>query len=124
MLRCRYRSTIVQATSRKKNFFCDIAFWRGILGGYSIPQYRKKNWQTPKYRVKNRRKTDTAFMIGHVYLKLYLSRVFVYLQYVCTRNQPQTLRDFNGRTIEKPSHWMLFQFRHRLCNHSPLSLKS
>ena len=56
--------------------------------GYPIPHYRKKNWQIPKYRVKNRRNTDTAFMIGHVYLKLYPSRVFVYLKHVCTRNQP------------------------------------
>ena len=46
---------------------------------YPIPQYRKKNWQIPKYRVKNRRNTDTAFMIGRVYLKLYPFRVFVNL---------------------------------------------
>ena len=26
----------------------------GEIGGYPIPQYRKKNWQIPKYRVKNR----------------------------------------------------------------------
>ena len=49
------------------------------IGGYPIPQYRKKNWQIPKYRVKNRRNSDTAFMIGHVYLKLYPFRVFVNL---------------------------------------------
>ena len=49
------------------------------IGGYPIPQYRKKNWQIPKYRVKNRRNTDTAFMISHVYLKLYPFRVFVNL---------------------------------------------
>ena len=49
------------------------------IGGYPIPQYRKKNWQIPKYRVKNRRNTDTAFMIGHVYLKLYPFRVLVNL---------------------------------------------
>ena len=35
---------------------------RGTLGRYPIPQYRKKNWQIPKYRVENRRNTDTAFM--------------------------------------------------------------
>ena len=51
-------------------------------GGVPIPQYRKKNWQIPKYRVKNRRNTDTAFIIDHSYLKLYLSRVFVYLKYL------------------------------------------
>ena len=31
-------------------------------------------------------------MISHVYLKLFPSRVFVYLKRVCTGNQPQTLR--------------------------------
>ena len=51
-------------------------------GGVPIPQYRKKNWQIPKYRVKNRRNTDTAFIFDHAYLKLYLSRVFVYLKYL------------------------------------------
>ena len=61
----------------------------GIGGG---TQYRKKTWQIPKYRVKNRRNTDTALIFGHVYLKLYPSRVFVYLKHLCTSNQPQPLR--------------------------------
>ena len=60
--------------------------------GYPIPQYRKKNWEIPKYRVKNRRNTDTAFIFGHAYLKLYPSRVFVYLKDLWTSNQPQPLR--------------------------------
>ena len=51
----------------------------GDIGGYPIPQYRKKNRQIPKYRVRNRGNTDTAFVIGHVYLKLYPFRLFVYL---------------------------------------------
>ena len=59
---------------------------------YPIPQYRKKNWHIPKYRVKNRRNTDTAFIFGHAYLKLYPSRVFVYSKHLCTSNQPQPLR--------------------------------
>ena len=54
------------------------------MGGYTIPQYRKKNWQIPKYRVENRRNIDTAFMIGHAYVTLYLSRMFVYFMHVCT----------------------------------------
>ena len=58
---------------------------KGDVGGYPIPQYRKKYWQIPKYWVKNRPNTDTTVMIGHVYLKLYPSRVFVYLNHVCTR---------------------------------------
>ena len=45
--------------------------WKeGDVGGYPIPQYRKKYWQIPKYCVKNRPNTDTTVMIGHVYLKL------------------------------------------------------
>ena len=60
------------------------------LGG---TQYRTKNWQIPKYRrVKNRRNTDTAFIFGLAYLKLYPSRVFVYLKHLCTSNQPRPLR--------------------------------
>ena len=54
-------------------------YFEGDIKGYPIPQYRKKNWQIPKYRVNNRRNTDAAFMIGHVYLKLYPFRSFVYL---------------------------------------------
>ena len=61
----------------------------GTLGG---TQYRKKNGQIPKYRVKNRRNIDTAFIFGHAYSKLYPSRVFVYLKHLCTSNQPQPLR--------------------------------
>ena len=52
----------------------------GGIGEYPMPQYRKKNWKTAKYRVQNRRNTDTAFMIGHAYLKPYPSRVFDYLK--------------------------------------------
>ena len=52
----------------------------GRIGEYPMPQYRKKNWKTAKYRVQNRRNTDTAFMIGHAYLKSYPSRVFDYLK--------------------------------------------
>ena len=69
-------------------------------GGYPIPQYRKKNRQIPKYRVKNRRNTDTAFVIGHVYLKLYPSRVslFIYLKHqyapeINLRHCEKTLED-------------------------------
>ena len=32
----------------------------GDIGGYPIPQYRRKKWQIPKYRVENRLNTDTA----------------------------------------------------------------
>ena len=35
-----------------------------------VTQYRKKNWQLPKYRVENRQNTDTAFMIGHAFFKV------------------------------------------------------
>ena len=34
----------------------------GDIGGYPIPQYRKKKWQIPKYRVENRLNTDTAYI--------------------------------------------------------------
>ena len=38
----------------------------GDIGGYPIPQYRKKNWQIPKYLVENRRNTDTAMMCNNL----------------------------------------------------------
>jgi len=67
-------------------------------GGYPIPQYRKKNCQILKFRVENRRNTETALMIGHAYLKLYPPRVFVYLTHLCTSNQPQPIR----RNVRRP----------------------
>ena len=80
-------------------------------------QYRKKNWQIPKYRVKNRRNTDTAFIFGHAYLKVYPSRVFVYLKYFCTSNQPQPSRGNVRRpriqSVQR-SKRMPYQFHHRL----------
>ena len=48
----------------------------GDIRGYPIPQYHKKNWQIPKYRVENRRNTDTAFMIGHA---VSITRVFLFV---------------------------------------------
>ena len=59
---------------------------RGTLGCTKTRNTEKKNKQTNKQktkgkipicRVKNRR---TAFKIGHAYLKLYQSRVFVFSQ--------------------------------------------
>ena len=38
----------------------------GDIGGYPIPQYRKKKKQIPKYRVENRLNTDTAYF-NHIY---------------------------------------------------------
>ena len=72
--------------------------------GYPIPQYRKKNWEIPKYRVKNRRNTDTAFIFGHAYLKLYPSRVFVYLKDICGYFEiPYKSRDIKRDLLAKVS---------------------
>ena len=76
---------------------------RGTLGG---TQYRKKNWQIPKYRVKNRRNTDTAYIFGLAYLKLYPSRVFISSIYAPAINLSrceETWDDLEliGTTIEK-----------------------
>ena len=43
--------------------------YEGDIGGYPIPQYRKKKWQIPKYRVENRLNTDTAYF-NHIYNRL------------------------------------------------------
>ena len=51
----------------------------GDIGGYPIPQYRKKKWQIPKYPVENRLNTDTA------YLWVLPSSAFNYLRHLCTR---------------------------------------
>ena len=75
-----------------ENFHRTLTPPQGDIGGYPIPQYRKKNWQIMKYRVENRQNTDTIFMIGNAYLKFYPSRVFVCLKHLCTSNQPQPLR--------------------------------
>ena len=40
--------------------------YEGDIGGYPIPQYRKKKWQIPKYRVENRLNTDTAYF-NHIH---------------------------------------------------------
>ena len=63
---------------------------RGTLGGtqyYNTVRKIGKYWNTMSKidEIPN----DTAFMIGHAYLKLYPSRMFIYLKHVCTRNQPQ-----------------------------------
>ena len=57
-----------------------VIFSEGGIGGYPIPQYRKKNWQLPKYRVK-----IDEIPIPHL---------------ACMhQNQPQTLRE----NVRRPS---------------------
>ena len=51
-------------------FFRDpVILIEGDIGGYPIPQYRKKKWQIPKYRVENHLNTDTAYF-NHIYNRL------------------------------------------------------
>ena len=68
-----------------------------------MPQYRKKNWEIPIHRVENRRITDTTFMISHAYLNLCPSGEFNCLNHVCTRDQPQPLRENMARPRIKSS---------------------
>ena len=61
----------------------------GDIGGYPIPQYRKKKWQIPKYRVENRLNTDTAYF-NHIYnrfpiLMAAAISAFNYPRHLCTR---------------------------------------
>ena len=111
----KYGCQVKRKKREKKSHFA--ALTRRTLGGYQIPQYRT----VPV--IENRRKTNTAFKIGHAYLKLYPSRVFVFLKhvYVYTRNQPHSHREKTwedleliGTTIEKPGHWISYQFYHRI----------
>ena len=54
-----------------------MQYLEGTFGGNQYRNTVRKNWQLiPKYRVENRRNTDTAFMIGHAFLTLYPSRPF------------------------------------------------
>ena len=54
-----------------------MQYLEGTLGGNQYRNTVRKNWQLiPKYRVENRRNTDTPFMIGHAFLTLYPSRLF------------------------------------------------
>ena len=56
-------------------------FEEGDIGGGGT-QYRNTVRKICKYRVENLWNTDNAFMIGYSYLKLYPSRVFVYLTHL------------------------------------------
>ena len=96
---------------------------RGTLGvpSAAIP------WKIGKYR--NTVPKMDEILNTNTFIQLYPSRVFVYLKHVGTRNQTQTLgenvrRPWSVERLKLPGYWMPFQFRHRLCNHLPLSLKS
>ena len=87
---CRGQRTLRKVTKLESN--AKLEAGGGGHWEYQILQDRKKNWQIPKYCVKNRRNTDTAFIFGHAYLKVYASRVIVYLKHLWTSNKPQRLR--------------------------------
>ena len=84
-------------------------FLEGDIGGYPIQQYR----------VENQRNTDTAFMIGHAYLTLYPSYVFV----ISSMKTPEINLSLHkkmwdlesiGTTIKKPGYWMSYPFHLRV----------
>ena len=97
------------------------ALLEGDFGGYPTPQYHKKNWQIPKYRVENGWNTNTAFMTGDAYLMLYPSRVFFLSQACIHQKSTSTFarrheiwNKLIGTTIEKLGHCMSYQFYHRV----------
>ena len=67
-------------------------------GGDILPNTVRKIGKYRKYRVKSRRNTDAAFMIGYIYA--YPSRVLFYLEHVCTINQPQPWQENEKRYLE------------------------
>ena len=67
-------------------------------GGDILPNTVRKIGKYRKYRVKSRRNTDTAFMIGYIYA--YPSRVLFYLEHVCTINQPPPWQENEKRYLE------------------------
>ena len=87
------------------------------IRGYSIPQYRKKNWQ-----IRNTVSKIDEVPIPYLWsVTLYPSRVFFffffYLKHVYTSTQPLVSLpektwdlELNGTTIGKPGHWMSHQF--------------
>ena len=97
-------------------WFPESTAWGGGHWGYPIPQYRTKNLQIPKYRVENGWNTDTVFMIGDAYLTLYPPRVCMYTPEINLSLREKTWEDLEliGTTIEKPGHWMSYQFHHRV----------
>ena len=84
-------------------------------------QYRNAGRKIGKYRVENRRNTATAFMISHAYLihVVSISRAFISSMYTpeinrSLREKTRVDLELIGATIEKPGHWMSYQFHHRL----------
>ena len=51
---------------QRRQYLQEAKLQEGDIGGYPIPQYRKKKWQIPKYRVENRLNTDTAYF-NHIH---------------------------------------------------------
>ena len=84
------------------------------IRGYSIPQYRKKNWQ-----IRNTVSKIDEVPIPHLWsVTLYPSRVFFFffLSQACIHQPLVSLPEktwdleLNGTTIGKPGHWMSHQF--------------
>ena len=74
-----------------------VKLFEGDIGGYPIPQYRKKNSQIPKYRVENRRNLEYCIYDWSRLLNVVSISCVFYLKHVYTRNQPQPSRE-NGKS--------------------------
>lgn len=93
-------------------FLCSIHCEEGDIGGYP-----KKLANTEIYTMSKLTKNWYHIYDQSCLLKFHSSRIFVYLKYVCTCNQPQPLRENMRRhvyitTTEKPCLWMPHQFHH------------
>ena len=93
-------------------------------GGYPIPQYRLKQIgkyrntvskidEIPTDRIYDQSRLLQALSISRVWLPQ--PRMYQKSTSCIARKREKTLI---GRTIEKPGHWMPFQFRHRFLKES------
>ena len=104
-----------------------LVIWKGGEywgGGYPIPQYRLKQIgkyrntvskidEIPTDRIYDQSRLLQALSISRVWLPQ--PRMYQKSTSCIARKREKTLI---GRTIEKPGHWMPFQFRHRFLKES------
>ena len=107
--------------------------WRGTLAGQGGTQYPNTVRKIGKYRdtVMCQKSTkyryliyDRSRLLKAVSIPRVCSPLACMHQKATSDMREKGEKILIGRTIENPGHWMPFQFRHRLCSHLPLSLKS
>ena len=114
---------IICCRATQKFVSTQFALWKGVIEGYCNTMRKIGKYRNTIPKLKSMKYRYCIYDWSHL-LKAVWSISHGCLRQACMHRKiaRKHQKSLSGTMIEKPDHWMPFQFRHRLCNHLPLNV--